>query len=93
MTAASAQPSDALVTPGLVRRLAAFVYEGVLLFGVVMIAGYLYATLTQQRHALQGHSGLQGFLFVVLGDLFRLVLEPWRADRGDEGLASARRDA
>jgi len=70
MTAASAQPSDAFVTPGLVRRLAAFVYEGVLLFGVVMIAGYLYATLTLQRNALQGHSGLQGFLFLVLAIYF-----------------------
>jgi uncharacterized RDD family membrane protein YckC len=70
MTAASAQPSDALATPGLVRRLAAFAYEGVLLFGVVMIAGYLYSMLTQQRNALQGHSGLQAFLFVVLAIYF-----------------------
>lgn len=56
--------------PGLARRLAAFAYEGVLLFGVVMIAGYLYGALTQQRHALQGQSGLQAFLFVVLGLYF-----------------------
>jgi uncharacterized RDD family membrane protein YckC len=70
MTAAPAQPSDPLDTPGLARRLAAFVYEGVLLFGVVMIAGYLYSALTQQRHALQGHAGLQAFLFAVLGVYF-----------------------
>lgn len=70
MKAAPAQPADALVTPGLPRRLAAFVYEGVLLFGVVMVAGYLYSTLTLQRNALQGHSGLQGFLFVVLAIYF-----------------------
>lgn len=57
-------------TPGLARRLACFVYEGVLLFGVVMIAGYLYSSLTQQRHALQGQLGLQLFLFVVLGIYF-----------------------
>ena len=38
--------------PGLARRLAAFIYEGVLLFGVTMIAGYLFSSLTQQRHAL-----------------------------------------
>ncbi len=57
-------------TPGLARRLACFVYEGVLLFGVVMIAGYLLSALTQQRHALQGRHGLQAFLFVVIGIYF-----------------------
>lgn len=45
-------------------------YESVLLFGVVMTAGYLYSSLTQQRHALQGSSGLQLFLFLVLGVYF-----------------------
>jgi len=70
MTAAPAQPADALETPGLARRMAAFIYEGVLLFGVLMIAGYLYSSLTQQRHALQGQSGLQAFLFVVLAIYF-----------------------
>jgi len=59
-----------LETPALPRRLASFVYEGVLLFGVVMIAGYLYSSLTQQRHALAGQHGLQAFLFVVLGIYF-----------------------
>lgn len=56
--------------PSLARRLAAFTYEGVLLFGVVMIAGYLYSSLTQMRNALQGTLGLQAFLFVVLGIYF-----------------------
>lgn len=69
MTAAAPAPARA-ETPGLPRRLACFVYEGVLLFGVLMIAGYLYSTLTQQRHALQGQHGLQAFLFVVLGIYF-----------------------
>lgn len=62
--------SAAFPTPGLARRLVCFVYEGVLLFGVLMIAGYLYSSLTQQRHALQGQTGLQLFLFVVLGIYF-----------------------
>lgn len=62
-------PAEA-VAPGIARRLAAFTYEGVLLFGVVMIAGYLYSTLTQQRHALQGQFGLKSFLFLVLGIYF-----------------------
>ena len=56
--------------PGLARRLACFVYEGVLLFGVLMISGYLYSSITQQRHALHGRHGLQAFLFVVLGIYF-----------------------
>lgn len=59
-----------LRAPALFRRLACFIYEGVLLFGVVMIAGYLYSTLTQQRHALHGQHGLQAFLFIVLGIYF-----------------------
>jgi len=50
--------------------MAAFVYEGVLLFGVVMIGGYLFSSLTQQRHALQGQTALQAFLFVLLGIYF-----------------------
>jgi uncharacterized RDD family membrane protein YckC len=35
--------------PSVRRRLAAAVYEGVLLFGVVFISGYLYSSLTQYR--------------------------------------------
>jgi uncharacterized RDD family membrane protein YckC len=68
--AAGAAPVGALMAPGLARRLACFVYEGVLLFGVVMIAAYLYSSLTQQRHAMTGRHGLQAFVFVVLGIYF-----------------------
>ena len=68
MTAeASAAPAPA---PGLRRRLAAFVYEGVLLFGVLTIAALAYGLATQQRHALVGLHGLQLFLFLVLGLYF-----------------------
>ena len=59
-----------LQTPSLWCRLACFIYEGVLLFGVVMIAGYLFSSLTQQRHALQGRHALQAFIFVVVGIYF-----------------------
>lgn len=59
-----------LQAPSLRRRMAAFLYEGVLLFGVVMIAGYLFSTLTQQRHALQGQWALQAFLFLILAIYF-----------------------
>jgi uncharacterized RDD family membrane protein YckC len=59
-----------LQAPALKRRLACFVYEGVLLFGVVMAAGFVYGVVTQQRHALVGATGLQAFLFVVLAVYF-----------------------
>lgn len=57
-------------TPGLLRRLACLVYEGVLLFGVVMFAGLLYGVVTQQRHALVGSTGLKAFLVLVLAAYF-----------------------
>jgi len=57
-------------TPSLLRRMACWMYEGVLLFGVLMIAGYLFSSLTQQRNAMIGRHGLQTFLFVVLGIYF-----------------------
>jgi uncharacterized RDD family membrane protein YckC len=65
-----APPAAGLPTPGVVRRMAAFLYEGVLLFGVVFVAGYLYAALTQQRHAMQGQTGLQIVVFIVLAAYF-----------------------
>lgn len=71
---AALQPdSVALVAdppPSVWRRLACFVYEGVLLFGVLMISAYLYSSLTQQRHALEGRHGLMAFLFVILAVYF-----------------------
>ena len=77
------EPSDGFgPTPSLRRRLACLVYEGVLLFGVLMLAGYLYATLTQQRHALLGRHGLQAFLFIVLG-----VYHAWFWSRGGQTVA------
>ena len=57
-------------TPGVWRRLAALLYEGLLLFGVVMLAGWVYGIVTQQRHALHGRTGLQAFVFVVLALYF-----------------------
>jgi uncharacterized RDD family membrane protein YckC len=60
----------ALSTPPLWRRLACFIYEGVLLFGVVMVAGFVYSVSTQQHHALIGVHGMQLTLFVVLGLYF-----------------------
>jgi len=66
----TAPEAGALETPALWRRLACFLYEGVLLFGVVMAAGLLYAIATGQRSAMQGRLGLVLFLFAVLGAYF-----------------------
>lgn len=50
--------------------MACWVYEGMLLFGVVFVAGYLFSTLTQTRHALDNRWAQQVFLFLVLGIYF-----------------------
>ncbi len=63
-------PAIDLTAPALRRRLACFVYEGVLLFGVVMMAGLVYGIATRQQHALVGTTGLQVFTFIVLGAYF-----------------------
>ena len=40
------------------------------MFGVVFLAGYLYSTLNQIRHALDDRWGLMAFLFWVIGIYF-----------------------
>jgi uncharacterized RDD family membrane protein YckC len=73
--------------PSLLRRALCMLYEGVLLFGVVMLAGLLYAGVTRQRHALEGQWGLRGFMLLVLGAYFvwcwthggqTLAMKTWR---------------
>jgi uncharacterized RDD family membrane protein YckC len=71
----SAQSVDALgeataEAPGIWRRMACWAYEGLLLFGVVFIAGYLFSTLSQTRHALDNRHALQAFVFVIFGIYF-----------------------
>ena len=68
--AAKPPPAPSLPTPSVARRMASFLYEGVLLFGVIFAAGYVYAAVTQQRHALQGQTGLQLVVFIVLAIYF-----------------------
>lgn len=67
-SAGAAQP--ALPAPALRRRMAAFVYEGVLLFGVWMAAAGLYSVVTGMRHALQGRIGLMAFLVATMAVYF-----------------------
>jgi uncharacterized RDD family membrane protein YckC len=80
-------PADAAAKPaGLARRFAALVYEGVLLFGVLFFACFLYVVLTRQKDALFGWPGWV-FAFVVPGVYFMtfwtrsgqtLALKTWR---------------
>lgn len=56
--------------PRLARRMACWLYEGILMFGVVFIAGYLFGTLSQTRNAMDNRNALQAFLFVVFGIYF-----------------------
>lgn len=62
--------SSMLMAPSLKRRMASWFYEGLLMFGVVFIAGYLFGTLSQTRHALNNRHGLQAFLFLIFGIYF-----------------------
>ena len=63
-----------------------WLYEGMLLFGVVFISGYLFGTLTQTRHAMNNRLALQAFLFCVLALYFvwfwshgqTLAMKTWR---------------
>ena len=101
----STPPSPALVAPlqapTLMRRMACWLYEGMLMFGVVFIAGYLFSTLTQTRHALDNRHGLQLFLFLVFGIYFAwfwskgqtLAMKTWNirvVDRTGQPITQAR---
>jgi uncharacterized RDD family membrane protein YckC len=66
----AATSSVSLKAPGLWRRMACWLYEGMLLFGVTFIADYLISTLSQTRHALENRHFQQAFLFLVLGIYF-----------------------
>lgn len=57
-------------TPGLARRLACLLYEGLLVFGLVMTGGFLYAAATRQPQSMTGTRGLQLWLFLLMGAYF-----------------------
>ena len=50
--------------------MACWLYEGMLLFGVVFIAGYLFGTHSQTRNAMDNRHALQAFVFVIFGIYF-----------------------
>lgn len=70
MTPGAGRSARLQAPPSLARRLACFVYEGLLLFGVLMAAGLVYGLVTQQRHALTGSAGLKVLLALVLAAYF-----------------------
>jgi uncharacterized RDD family membrane protein YckC len=98
---AGAATTSSLIAPPLPRRMACWLYEGMLLFGVVFIAGYLFSTLTQTRHALDNRHLQQAFLFTVFGIYFvwlwskgqTLAMKTWHirvVDRDGRPLTQAR---
>lgn len=63
------------------------IYEAMLLFGVLFIAGWLFSTLLQQRNAMYMREALQGWLLLVMGIYFiwfwshggqTLAMKTWR---------------
>ena len=97
-----ALPPAALVAPGLPRRMACWVYEGMLLFALVFVAGWLFSTLGQVRDPADARRPLlQAFLFVIFGIYFTwfwakgqtLAMKTWRirvVDRAGQPLSQAR---
>lgn len=63
------------VTPTRLRRFASMMYEGVLLFGIVFAAGYIFDTLTESRDARMFRHLRQVVLFLAIGAYFLLC---WR---------------
>lgn len=77
MTTPGGSPAESAagsaVAPPLARRMACFMYEATLLFGVALIPGALGAIFfaqTGQRHALQGEATLRVFALVLYGVYF-----------------------
>jgi len=76
--------------PPLVRRMACFLYEVMLLFGVALIPailGTLFFAQTGREHPLQSENALQAFALVVYGIYFvgfwsargqTLAMQTWR---------------
>ena len=50
--------------------MACWLYEGMLLFGVVFLSGYLFGALSQTRNAMDNRHALQAFVFVIFGIYF-----------------------
>jgi len=72
---APAAPDAAVVPPGtppLTRRLASLLYEGILLFGVAWITGYLFSALLQYKTSSSPllTALFQVYMFIIIGLYF-----------------------
>jgi uncharacterized RDD family membrane protein YckC len=95
-------PPDLLMAPSLRRRMACWLYEGILLFAVVFLAGWLFSTLGQMRDPMDARRPLlQAFLFVIFGIYFTwfwakgqtLAMKTWKiriVDRAGRPLSQRR---
>ncbi len=81
--------------------MACWLYEGMLMFGVVFLAGYLFSSLSQTRHAMDNRNALQAFLFVIFGIYFvwfwakgqTLAMKTWNirvVDKGGNAISQSR---
>ena len=71
--AAATTPSHTTATPSLARRMASFVYEGLLLFGIGLIPGALgalFVALTGHQHPLQSDASLRAITLALYAIYF-----------------------
>ena len=66
----AAPRTQSLRAPALRRRMASWLYEGTLMFGVVVLPGLIFGIATNTRHALDNRHALQALLFAVLALYF-----------------------
>jgi len=69
-TSPVAEAADRPFAAPLLRRMAAFLYEGVLLFGVLFTTSLAYFAVTRHNTASQTHAPLMVLSFLVLGAYF-----------------------
>lgn len=75
-----------MTTPSLIKRMAAWVYEGLLLFALCALTALVYGYVTNSTHALTHRIELQILLFFVIGIYFSwfwskgqtLAMKTWR---------------
>lgn len=76
ITPADASPASDLMAPSLRRRMACWLYEGTLMFGVVFLVGvvftmsYVLSSFTQSGNALDNRYVQQALVFVAFGIYF-----------------------